>query len=147
MRPISNKQNSGWNGNSSICIDLDASFLLMMNEFTFTKVRAPVRITVTRNRVDQSSKRILQWTHWCVEVSITKATIHALSAWYLEVCRHDSWPEKCHFLAHRTWYFRETGGFSTFLMRKIRGGRSEIVVILRQQWKMVTKRILSVLYY
>lgn len=87
----------------------------LLNSFWKIRVRARTRIRVTWNRVDRSSNRNLQWAHWCVEVSITKATIHALTGRYLEVSpvsRLQTWlvTGKCHFFAHRTWYFREVGG-------------------------------------
>lgn len=65
--------------------------------------------TVTWNRVDQSSSRKLQWKHWCVQVSITKATIHAFSARYLEVSRLQTWlvTRKCHFFVWCFFFFFE----------------------------------------
>lgn len=101
-RLISDNDLRGWRKS----IDLDALFLPRC-EIVFLDVWEDLcqsskhESTVTWNRVDQSSSRKLQWKHWCVQVSITKATIHALSARYLEVsrlqamARHQKMPFPC----------------------------------------------------
>lgn len=114
-RLISDNDLRGWRKS----IDLDALFLPRC-EIVFLDVWEDLcqsskhESTVTWNRVDQSSSRKLQWKHWCVQVSITKATIHALSARYLEVsrlqamARHQKMPFSCPMFFFS--FFWEIGG-------------------------------------
>lgn len=93
--------------------------------------------TVTWNRVDQSSSRKLQWKHWCVQVSITKATIHAFSARYLEVSRHADIArhQKMPFLCLIFFFFlRSRRFFSLFQIFDTRGSikrNLKLIIIIK----------------